>query len=363
VTFDATSAWFLLLLAVVPLAAWRLFSRPAPGVAFGSVQTAAGLGPTLKQRLHWILPALRLASIALLVAALARPLQGLTLRTVESEGIAIQMVVDRSGSMQAEDFELAGRPVDRLTAVKDVGSRFVAGDGSKLAGRTADLVGLIAFARYADSLAPLTSDHAYVVGRLQELRPADQYGEDGTAIGDSIGLAVEKLHALDDSREQQGQEPLESEIIILLTDGDNNAGELDPIAAAELAATLGIKVYTIGVGAVGPSPFPTLDPSGGFATLQWATTSIDEDTLRKIAAVTGGKYFRASDTATLESVYQEIDQLEKSRIEERQFADYREWAVEPIHLGALPLPPLALVAFVLLTLEAALSHSVFREFP
>jgi Ca-activated chloride channel family protein len=220
-------------------------------------------------------------------------------------------------------------------------------------------VGLVSFARHADGIAPPTLDHPYLIGQLNRTEIAAERSEDGTAIGDAIGLAVEKLTALGKGDERK----MKSKVVILLTDGENNAGDVDPVQAAELAATLGVKVYTIGVGGKGRAPAPVVDPFSGRTVLRWAEVSIDETTLQKVADATGGKYFRATDTASLEQIYQDIDQLERSRVEARHFTDYRELAIEPVHAGVLTLPPLVLVAFLLLAAQILLSNTLFRRLP
>lgn len=154
---------------------------------------------------------------------------------------------------------------------------------------------------------------------------------------------------------------MKSKVVILLTDGENNAGDVDPVPAAELAATMGVKVYTIGVGTKGHAPVPVMNPLTGQRVLQWAEVNIDEVTLKKVAEATGGKYFRATDTASLENIYKEIDQLEKSHVEERHYTDYRELAIEPAYAGLWTLPPLVLVAFLLLSAQVVLSNTLFRR--
>ena len=355
--FHNNSVWFLLLLLLlVPLLIWRMIAgRRRAAIVFSSTKWLADLAPSWKQRLRWLPPALRVAAIVLLIVALARPQEGRKHTIVDSEGIAIELVVDRSGSMQAMDFKVNGEPVDRLTAIKDVATKFVIG-GDKLPGRASDLVGLVTFARNADGIAPPTLDHAYLIGQLDHTQIATDRSEDGTAIGDGIGLAVEKLTDLGKGDERK----MKSKVVILLTDGENNAGSVDPVQAAELAATVGVKVYTIGVGTKGRAPVPVVDPFTGRRTLQWAQVNIDEKTLTKVAEATGGKYFRATDTASLEQIYKDIDQLERTRVEARHFTDYRELAIEPLHAGALALPPLVLVAFLFLAAQIMLSNTLFR---
>lgn len=351
------SPWYLLLLLFVPLLAWRLFGpRRRSAIRFSSLKIAQQMTPTLRQRLMWLPAALTLAAITLIIIAVARPRDGRERTVAESEGIAIEMVVDRSGSMQAMDFKIDGEHVDRLTAIKKVAGEFViGGENQKLEGRFSDLIGLITFAGYADGETPPTLDHAFLVSQLNSARIVTNRSEDGTAIGDAISLAVEKLNALDARQKHKVQ----SKVIILLTDGENNAGQLEPVQASELAATLGIKIYTIGVGTKGEAPVPVTDMFGR-ETIQWMPVNIDEATLTKVAEVTGGKYFRATDTDSLTKIYSEIDQLEKTQLEAKHFVDYRELAVQS-YAGVVTLPPLLLVAFGLLTARLLLQQTWLRE--
>ncbi len=198
--------------------------------------------------------------------------------------------------MQALDFELAGEPVDRLTAIKDVAGKFVNG-GESLEGRFSDLIGLITFAGFADSLTPPTLDHSYLTSQLQHAEIATDRSEDGTAIGDAIGLAIEKLADLDrgsqksDVDESASQRQIKSKVVILLTDGENNAGELDPLPAAELAKAMGIKIYTIGVGTKGQAPVPVFDPFSNRQVLRMMQVNIDEDDVGKGRRGDGRKIF------------------------------------------------------------------------
>ncbi len=360
--FDAP--WFLLLLLLLPIIAWRLWSRLRDvAVSFSSTQFVNGLRPTWRQRLAWLPAALTLAAVAFAIVAMARPREGRERTLVNSDGIAIEMVVDRSGSMRAMDFQIDGEHVDRLTAIKNVAGRFIQGDGADhkkegLAGRVGDLVGLITFAGLADEITPPTLDHAFVMDHLDNVAVASERNEDGTAIGDAVSLAVEKLNRLVDRK----KEKVKSKVVILLTDGDNNAGDVDPLQAAELAKTMGVKIYTIGVGTRGSAPIPVRNPFTGRQSVEWVEVNIDEDTLQRMAATTGGKYFRATDTESLAAIYREIDQLEKTTVEARHFVDYRELAIQPTHIGAWNFPPLVLMALGLLSASVLLSNTVFREF-
>jgi len=360
--FQTANSWLLLLLLLLIPGVWTLLVRRRRNtISFSSTAAAAASGVTWKTKTRWILPALRLLAIGLLIFSIARPQWGRKVTTVDSEGIAIELVVDRSGSMQAMDFQLQGEPVDRLTAIKDVAEKFVHG-GDQLPGRFADLVGLITFAGYADGVSPLTLDHTYLTARLRQSQIVTDQEEDGTAIGDAVSLALEKLQSLD-ARNQDEESEVKSKIIILLTDGENNAGSVEPLQAAELASTLGVKIYTIGVGTTGRAPVPVTHPLTGRKSIQWAEVHIDEETLNKIATTTGGKYFRATDTESLRAIYEEIDVLEKSRVEEQHYVDYRELAIEPLSAGFISLPPLVLVALLVLVAQCILAASVYRQVP
>jgi Ca-activated chloride channel family protein len=358
--FHPPSVWFLLLLLLLPTLWWR--SRRRPAVAFSSLMAASHVKPSWAVRLRFIVPTLRLLAVALLIVAIARPQLPNEQSRVIAEGIAIQLILDRSGSMRAQDFELDGKPADRMAASKRVIQEFIEGKGD-LAGRPNDLVGLIAFARYADSMCPLTLDHSHVLKTLEQVHFVLQRSEDGTAIGDAIALGVERLHQLTDKAEDRGARPPQSNVIILLTDGESNVGDIDPVTAAEMAAAFGIRVYTIGAGSLGgmaPVPIPMLD---GRVVTQNVPVSIDEATLREIAQHTGGRYFRATDTDRLIDIYSEIDRLEKTRIEETRYVQYGEPAVEQFTIAGVALPPLLAIVFGLLLLETLCVSTRWRTLP
>ncbi len=363
--FHTSSAWFLLLLLLVPLLAYQMFRRRRQSsIEFSSTHALTDLPTTWRQKFRWLPPALGLTAVVLMIIALARPQEGRKQTITDSEGVAIEMVVDCSGSMQAMDFTKEGHPADRLTAIKDVANRFING-GDNLDGRFNDLVGLVTFAKHADGLVPPTLDHTYVTSALENTEIVTDRNEDGTAIGDAIGLAVEKLAALktttaqDDEESEENQ--IKSKIMILLTDGENNSGSIDPIPAAELAKSFGIKIYTIGVGTKGRAPVPVTDPYSGRKVLRMMEVNIDEDTLQKVAKETNGKYFRATDTESLADIYAEIDQLEKSNVESRHLVDYRELAVEPYRWGAMTVPPVALLSLFCLMAQVLLCNTLFRN--
>ena len=221
--------------------------------------------------------------------------------------------------------------------------------------------GLVSFAGNADGLVPPTLDHGYVTSHLNSLQIVDRRSEDGTAIGDGIGLAIEKLADLDLKAEESDQfEKIKGKVIILLTDGENTAGQIDPIPAAELAKSFDIKIYTIGVGTKGQAPVPVTTRFGE-QRVQMMPVNIDEDTLRKVADATGGKYFRATNSESLAAIYTEIDQLEKSRVEARHLMDYRELAIEPIQMGGMKIPSLISMSMMCLAAQVLLSNTVLRE--
>ena len=359
--FLTASTWFLLLLMAVPLLAWQYLRRKQSAITFSSTEVAQHLPKTLKQRLTWLPTALGLTALTLLIVAMARPQEGRKETITDSEGIAIEMVVDRSGSMQAMDFTVEGQPVDRLTAIKDVAGKFINGeDGND--GRIADLVGLVSFAGNADGLVPPTLDHSYVTSHLDSLEIVNRRSEDGTAIGDGIGLAIEKLAQLDLKAEESDQfEKIKGKVVILLTDGENNAGQLDPVPAAELAKSFDIKIYTIGVGTKGQAPVPVVDPFTGEKVVRMMDVNIDEETLQKVAEETGGRYFRATDSDSLAAIYEEIDQLEKSRVEARHLMDYREFAIESVNIGGIAVPSLISMSMFCLAGQVLLGNTWLRQ--
>ena len=292
---------------------------------------------------------------------MARPQEGRKETITDAEGIAIEMVVDRSGSMQAMDFTVDGQPVDRLSAIKDVAGKFINGDKA-LDGRIADLIGLVSFAGNADGLVPPTLDHSFLTSHLNDVEIVDQRSEDGTAIGDGIGLAIEKLAELDRKADTSDElDKIKGKVIILLTDGENNAGQIDPIQAAELARSFDIKIYTIGVGTQGQAPVPVMDPYTGEKVIRMMDVNIDEETLKKVAKETGGKYFRATNSESLAAIYAEIDELEKSRVEARHLMDYRELAIEPVQFRFLKIPSLISIAMCCLAAQVLLGNTLLRQ--
>ena len=264
------------------------------------------------------------------------------------------MCIDRSGSMQALDFPIDGKQINRLEAVKRVFRQFVAGEGA-FDGRPDDLIGLVAFGGFADAKCPPTLDHGALLEILDTVEIAepvrDKRGrvvnerllreEQATAIGDAIAVAVDRLKDVESK----------SRVILLLSDGENNAGVVPPEEAADAAAAFGIRIYAIGIGSTGMAPFPTVDLFGR-QILRPQRVRLDEEALKTLAKKTDGRYFNAQNTETLESVYEEIDQLEKTEIEGRLYTEYREI------FQMLMLPGLACVL-----LEIALTSTRFRSLP
>jgi len=289
----AAPLW-LLLLPVALLAPW--LSR-GPRVRFSSI-VAVRARPTARTLLAWLVPLLASLALTLFVVGLARPQLVDRERVVEREGIDILLVLDTSGSMEAEDFTLGGRTASRLSVAKEVVAQFIEG-------RPDDRIGLVVFGEEAFTQVPLTLDHDALVDFLRQVE-IGMAGSRQTAIGDAIAVGGRRLKELE----------AESRIMILLTDGRSNAGKVEPLDAAEAARSLGLRIYTVGVGAKGRRGLMGLFPG--------RTNDLDEKTLRAIALKTEGQYFRATDTRGLQQVYATIDQLEKSTAESREFVHREE---------------------------------------
>ena len=330
---------FLLAIVLAPLV-YLLAWRTSASVTYASL-AIADVGPrSLRVRLARLPALLTALAVAALAVALAGPRSGDATTHVKREGIAIMLSIDRSGSMRAVDFAGNDANISRLDAVKDVLRQFVGG-GDAGQGRPDDLIGLIAFGTYADGLCPLTLDHGNLLAILADAEIPEEETEQATAVGEGLGLAVERL------REQEAV----SKIVILLTDGVNNAGVIDPLVAADLAANHDIKVYTIGAGRSGFAPFPVTDRHGR-TFLQRARVEIDEESLREIAKRTGGRYFHAEDAEGLADIYREIDRLERSEITEIRYLRYRE------HYSIA-----VLAALLLMAVAATSAATVLRRLP
>ena len=344
------TAWALGLLAVVALLplARAAVTRVRIGVGFPSVAVPAGITPSLRHRLAWLPAALQLLALALLIVALARPREGLEQVVDVSRGIAIEIVVDRSGSMIAPIAEDGLGPT-RLEAVKEVVARFAHGDGGELGGRPNDLLGLITFARYPETVLPLTLSHETLDGFLRGVEVVADRSQDGTAIGDALALAAARLRVAEEALGTRDDYEIKSKVIILLTDGSQNAGQRTPAEAAELAAGWGIKVYAIGIG-VGAPEQTVRTPLGTFRLP--AGQPVDAAGLQAVAERTGGLFRLAEDTESLIAVYGEIDRLEKSEVESVRYVDFRE-----------RFAPWALAALGAAVAAAVLAATVFRRTP
>ena len=314
----------LLALALLALPAFLLARRDPGRLTFSSLELLPAGARSWRARLAWLPDAMLALALVALVAALAGPRVSERMSRIQREGIAIMMAVDVSSSMQALDLSTEGRERTRLQAVQDVFEAFVLGDGD-LSGRPDDAIGLVSFAGYADTAAPLTLDHENLTAVARNLEIVRERGEDGTAIGDALGLAVERL------RESEAT----SRIVVLLTDGVHNAGAETPAAAAELARSLDVKVYAIGAGSTGLAPVRVEDPFSGRTTLRAMPVEVDEDTLRDVAQRTGGQFFRAADAKGLANVYAEINRMERTQITEDRFRQYHELFAIPLAASLL----------------------------
>lgn len=327
---DPLALLLLLGIPLVLLLRYRKNKKKHSGIPFPSVSLAEGIPRSFRQRLGFIKPILLIFSMILLVIALARPQYGMEEVKTVNKGIAIEMVVDRSGSM-GTGIRYEGKNITRLDAVKVVFTNFVLGNGKELNGRTNDLVGLVSFARYADTVYPLSLSHTTITGFLKNVSLVNDQNEDGTAIGDALALGSARLKTVEDeldNLETKDGYIIKSKIIILLTDGQNNWGKYSPVEAAELARDWGIKIYAIGIGGE------------------------DVDTLTRVAKITGGKYFSADNVKGLTKVYEEIDSLEKSEIESIKYMDYKEAFL-----------PFALSALISIVLYIILSATLLRRIP
>jgi Ca-activated chloride channel homolog len=318
---------FLWLLLLIPgIIAFYLFrqQRTSASLQMPGLQQFEKTGDTFRNYLRHILFALRTVTITLLIIVLARPQKTDKFQNSTTEGIDIILTLDISGSMLARDFK-----PDRLEASKNVATEFISG-------RPYDRIGLVVFSGESFTQCPLTTDHAVLVNLMREIKSG--MIEDGTALGNGLATAVNRI------KDSQAK----SKVIILLTDGVNNRGEVAPSTAADIAKTFGVRVYTIGVGTQGTAPYPVQTPYG--MQYQNMPVEIDEAILKDIASKTGGKYFRATDNNKLVQVYNEIDKLEKSKIDVRQFSRKEEKFLLP-----------ALIAFILLALEVITRQTIYKN--
>ena len=322
--------WFMILLVLIwPMIYYGL--KSGGRFRFSSIDNLKAAGANSSIHPRQILLVFRIIAFILLIIGLSRPQSGKTITEITSDGVDIVLALDTSGSMRALDFELKGKRVERLDIVKNVVRNFIKK-------RASDRMGLVVFADEAFTQCPLTLDHGILVEFLKKIE-IGMVGE-STAIGSAIGISINRIKEIKSK----------SKIIILLTDGRNNRGSLKPLKAAELAKTYGIKIYTIGVGSHGKAPFLV---DGFFGkTYTYQDVDIDEKTLRNIASITGGKYFRATQTGELSKIYEEIDKLETTKKEIKEYPEYSEifhWFL--------------VFALMFLLIEIFLGNTVLRKIP
>ncbi len=319
---------FFLLLLLLPLVLLWISRRKRSSIRFSAIQKFKQIRDHSASRFFFYLNLLRIIAFVFMVIALARPQHVAAEREYEASGLDIMLALDISGSMLAEDF----KPVNRMTVAKEEAKRFVKG-------RKSDRIGLVVFAKKSYTQCPLTLDYDVLMKLIDDV----EIGmiKDGTAIGLGVANAVNRL------RESDGK----SRVVILLTDGDNNAGNIDPITAAELAKSFGIRIYTIGIGTGGMVPFPIDDPIFGKRYVQ-AKVDIDETTLKRIADITGGLFFPARDAKMLSEIYQRIGELEKSEFKIKEYSSYGEL----FHYFLIP-------GFLILLLEIGLRQLFFVKVP
>lgn len=318
--------WFLLLVPLLGTYYWWRRRSIVPEIQYSSLRPFTTAGQSIRERLKYLPVVIRMLALVLLIIAFARPQSTMSKENVTTEGIDIVLVLDISGSMLAEDFV-----PNRLVAAKDVASEFING-------RTNDRIGLVIFSAESFTQCPLTTDYVVLRNLLREVK--NGMIADGTAIGLAIANGVNRLK---DSKAK-------SKVMILLTDGVNNRGEIDPITAAKVAATFGIRVYTVGVGAEGQAPFPVQTPFG--IRKQLVPVELDEKTLTSVASMTGGKYFRATDNRKLKAIYLEIDKLERTKIEVTAYRKHTDHFLAWLFGGLM-----------LLLAEIGLNTTVLRKIP
>ena len=334
--------WLLLLLLLVPLLAWLRGQRgAAAALVFSSTATLRALGKRSTSRVGRIMQGLLYLALAILILALARPQLGKTLTQVDASGIDIMVVLDVSGSMLTKDFTVGGDSATRIDAIREVTRNFIEA-------RPNDRVGIIAFAGRPYVVSPLTLDHDWLLQNLERVRIG--LVEDGTAIGSAMASAANRLN------DKQSK----SRAIVLLTDGENNAGKIPPNTAAEAIKALGIHLFAIGAGINGIAPVPVFDPSNGRPVTDVTGNVIyrnqqvqfNEAALKEVAQIAGGQFFRATDTDSLEKIYRDIDKMEKSTVSVKKYQQYRD------------LFPACLMAGAgILLAELLLSQTIWKKLP
>ncbi|MEA3150768.1 MAG: Ca-activated chloride channel [Gammaproteobacteria bacterium] len=324
--------WFWLLALLPVVLFWRGRRGPVAAIEYSDVGIARAASRASRSRVGrwmWLLP---LVAGVLMIVGLARPQRAHSRTEVTANGIDIVLALDVSGSMQALDFEIDNRRLNRIEVVKSVVSKFIEE-------RPNDRIGLIAFAGAPYLVSPLTLDHDWLQQNLERVNIGA--GDDGTAIGSAIAAGVNRLRTT----------PAKSKVVVLLTDGMNNTGKISPLSAAEAAKALGVKVYTIGVGVRGKAPIPVKDEAGNMHVIM-AKVDVDEKTLQTVADETGGKFYRATDTDSLQKIYEQINRLERTAQTVQKFERYEElypWALIP--------------SFAVLGLGFLLQQTRFRRLP
>ncbi|PID60513.1 MAG: aerotolerance regulator BatA [Ignavibacteriae bacterium] len=321
--------YLLLLLLIIPLLIflyWYRLKKKTTAVTYSNLQIFSEMKKTLRERLVHLPFILRILGLTMLLIALARPQSFSSGENVYTEGIDVAMLLDISGSMLAEDFK-----PNRLEAAKKVIDDFVAG-------RITDKIGLVVFASQSFTQCPLTIDYPVLRNLLKEIRSG--IIEDGTAIGTAIANGVNRLK----------ESKAKSKVLILLTDGINNSGEIDPITAAQIAKKFGIRIYTVGVGTIGEAPYPFQTPFG--KRYQMVPVEIDEKVLQEVAKITDGKYFRATNNKKLQEIYENIDMLEKTKVEITSYRKAKELFYNWL-----------LVGLILILFELILSKTYLRKLP
>ena len=323
----------LILITALLIFLWVQFMRKEGAVfKFSSTSLLSRIEGGWRSRYSFLPWAIRAVVLVLLLIALAGPRKMLGVSKMTSEGIDIALALDVSGSMSAEDYVVDGHRISRLDIIKSTVENFIRQ-------RNNDRMGLIVFGSQAYTVCPLTTDHEWLLENLHQVRIG--LIEDATAIGSGIATSLLRLK----------NSKAKTRIIVLLTDGANNAGKIQPLDAAKMAQALGVKVYTIGAGTTGVVPFPVTDEFGN-KHYEQAQFEFDEDTLKRIADITGAQYFRAADTETLRSVYAQIDKLEKTKVDEKGYKQY-----EPLFWYFVD------AALILLALEIILTNTLFLKIP
>lgn len=326
----ANPSYLYLLLLLIPAIAWYILKQRGAQASLQVPATSAfrDIPKTYKAYLRHVNFGILMLVTGLVIVVLARPQSTDSWSKSNTEGIDIMISLDVSGSMLAADFK-----PNRVEAAKDVAAQFVNG-------RPNDNIGLVIFAKESFTMCPMTTDHSVLLNLLKDVN-TDLIDGNATAIGNGLATAVNRI--------KDGQ--ARSKTIILLTDGTNNAGDIAPVTAAEIAKTFGIRVYTIGVGTEGMAPYPAMTPYGT-VVYQDMKVDIDEPTLRDIAAITGGKYFRATDKNKLKGIFEEIDQMEKTKISVKEYSKKEEEYL-----------PFAIAAFILLLVHILLRNTLLRTIP